>query len=57
MEYIALDAHGAARFVSIERSEDGFITEARIPHRPGAIAEFLGAHASGSPVAMRSAGN
>jgi hypothetical protein len=40
MEYIALDAHGAYNFASIERSEDGSITEAQIPRRPGAIAEF-----------------
>jgi hypothetical protein len=57
MEYIALDAHGAYNFASIERSEDGSITEAQIPRRPGAIAEFLGAYQPGSPVARESVGN
>jgi transposase len=57
MEYIALDAHGAYSFASVESAENGCITETRIAHHPGAIAEFLGNRRPGSPVAMETVGN
>ena len=50
MECIVLDAHGASTFASIEKSEAGWISEAWIDRRPGAIAEFLRETLSGRPL-------
>jgi transposase len=57
MEYIALDAHKRYSFASVEEQTGAILSEARIDHRRGAIAEFLSAWKPGTSVAVETTGN
>ncbi len=58
MEYIAFGAHKRYTLASVERATgSGILREERLPHRRGAIRDFLGQWDPGSPVAVETVGN
>jgi transposase len=57
MEYIALDSHKRYSFASVEEQTGTILSEARIDHRRGALAEFLCRWKPGTSVAVETIGN
>jgi transposase len=57
MEYIALDSHKRYSFASVEEHTGAILSETRIDHQRGAIAEFLSAWKPGTPVAVETISN
>ncbi len=57
MEYIALDAHKHYSLARVDRADGTLVCERRLPHRPGAVREFLARWTPGSPVAVETVGN
>jgi transposase len=57
MELIAFDSHKHYTLASVEDQDGGRRREARIPHEPGALREFLSTCDEGSVVAVEAIGN
>ena len=50
MEYIAFDCHKRYTYAVVEDEDGHMLREARVPHEPGALGDFLSRCEPGSPV-------
>jgi transposase len=57
MQYVAIDGHRRYSLISVESTSGELITERRVDHERGAIAEFLGGCEIDSRVAVETIGN
>jgi len=57
MNYIAFDAHKHYTQACVQDASGNILSECRIEHERGALAEFLGRWEPGSPVALETLGN